>query len=542
MVQARHEADVSRDLARVAELAREGRAAEVRTLATALDASGNLVLLDDQVLLGTLLGMAHANAQEFTAAKAALDAVLPLVPAAAPGRQARFHSIVAWVVHGFGDEEAAMDAVVRALALAESRPLEACGEDIRAALGNCSLVLSLLHLCPLAADVAARAVAVAADHGLPTGPSEFQVGFVYYTWALRLDHLGLAEQSGRPWAQAEAHFSTALASDTLSVLFRSWAAAWRAVCAVRLGRLEQGWADLALARRLPVDPPNSSVQRSVGLAEGALLLAEGRIREAEAVLQPLWTKFDRVGTSPLIEEVAALLGQAAAARGDGSTALRWFRELHERYGRAQYDAWMSRATAARLRIERKALLRRTRQLEWDALSDPLTAVPNRRAFDATLPRLVAAAHADGASLSLGIVDVDRFKRVNDTFGHPVGDEVLRRVADILRSHSRDAGSCARYGGDELTLCLPISGAEAVVALDRISRLIADHPWSAVAPGLMVTVSVGVAELGPGDTAATLLWAADQSLLAAKRARPPAPPWPPDLDGQVPPARPPAHGR
>jgi diguanylate cyclase (GGDEF)-like protein len=542
MLQARHGADLSRVLARAADLAREGRAAEVRTLAGTLEAGSSPVPLDDRVLLGTLLGLAHANAQEFAAAKAALDAVSPLVSAAVPGRQARFHSVAGWVAHGGGDKEAAMEAVVRALALAEARPLESCGEDIRAALGNCSLVLCLLHLCPLAAEVAEKAVAVAAERGLPAGPSEFQVGFVYYTCALRLDHLGLAERSSRLWAQAEAHFGTALASDTLSVLFRAWAAAWRTVCAVRLGRVEQGRADLALARRLPVHPPNSSVQRSIGLAEGALLLAEGRIREAEAVLQPLWTSFERVSTSPFIEEVAALLGKAAAARGDGAAALRWFQELHERYGRAQYDAWLSRATAARLRTEQEALLRRTRQLESDVLSDPLTGVPNRRAFDANLPRLVAAAHAGGTSLSLGIVDVDRFKRVNDTFGHPVGDEVLRRVAQILRSHAPDADSCARYGGDELTLCLPVSGAGAVVVLDRITRLVASHPWSAVASGLMVTVSVGVAELGPDDTAATLLWAADQSLLEAKRARPPARPRPPDLDGQGPPARAPVYER
>ena len=65
-------------------------------------------------------------------------------------------------------------------------------------------------------------------------------------------------------------------------------------------------------------------------------------------------------------------------------------------------------------------------------------------------------------------------------------------------------------------------AEAAVALDRISRLIAGHPWSAVTPGLAVTVSVGLAELRPGDTAASVFWTADQSLLAAKHARAPAP--------------------
>jgi diguanylate cyclase (GGDEF)-like protein len=521
MPQTQHGVGLLDDLVRARDLAREGRAAEVRMLADRLDRSGQPVELDDRVLLGTLLGQAHANAQEFEAARAALDAVLPLVPAACPLRQARFHAVAAWTAHGRGDDEAAMDDIVRSLTMVEDPSLPG-GEDLRAALGNCSLVLALLQLFPLAAETAERSVQVAAANELAVGWSECQLGFVYLTWALRLDHLGLAEQSGRPWAQARVHLSNALASGAMSALFDGWAAAWRAICSARLGDIEQGLADLELARSLPVSPPNPSVRDFIDLAAGALLLAEGQIQAAESTLLGLWTRLDRPWRSPFVEEVASLLGQAAAARGDGAAALRWYREMHERYGRAQYGAWLARATAARLRIEQEALLRRTRELESDALSDPLTRVPNRRAFDADLPRLVAAAQASGTPLTLAIVDVDRFKRVNDTFGHPAGDEVLRQLATILRSRCPEADRCARYGGDEFTLCLPMPAGDAFATLDRVARLIAEHQWSAVAPGLAVTVSVGVAELGPGDTPATLFWSADQSLLAAKRTRTPAP--------------------
>jgi len=519
MLQSRHGVDVSSDLARAADLAREGRAAEVRALADELDRGDVPVGLDDRVLLGTLLALAHANSQAFEAARAALDTVLPLLPAASPVRQARFHAVAAWAAHGLRDDETAMDQVVRALTLMEGSGVPG-GEDLRAALGNCSLVLALLQLFPLAAETAERSIAVAVTHGLPTGWSEFQVGLVYFSWALRLDHLGLAEQGGERWSQARAHFGSALASSELSVLFRGWAMPWRGICCARLGDVEQGRRDVELARRLPVRPPNLAVQHTIDFAEGALLLAEGRIGEAEATLLSLWERLGTSAVSPFVEEIASLLGRAAAARGDGSGALRWYREMHVRYGRAQYGAWLARATAARLRIEQEALLRRTQELESDALSDPLTGVSNRRAFDANLPRLVAAAHSTGAPLTLAIIDVDRFKRVNDTFGHPAGDEVLRRIALILRGHSREADRCARYGGDELTLCLPVAAAEAEAALDRISRMIAEHPWSTVAAGLSVTVSVGLAELGPGGTAASLFWAADRSLLAAKHARPP----------------------
>jgi diguanylate cyclase (GGDEF)-like protein len=521
MPPAKQETDRRDRIRQVADLAREARAAELAALIDKLRAEDAAISLDDRLLLGTLLALAHANAQDYEGAQAALDAVLPLVPAARPVRQAGFNAMSGWAAHGLGDDEAALDAVVRALALVDGDAPHST-DDVRAVLGKCSLVLALLQLFPLAADVAERSISVACVvDGPPVSWLEFQVGFVYYGWAIRLDHLGLAEQSEFPWSAAKEHFSNALAAGELSVLFRAWALAWRAVCSARLGQAEQGRRDLDAAGALPVRPPNPGVQRSLAHAEGALLLAEGQLVAAERILLPLWESLGASEESPFIEEIAALLGRAAAARGDGRAALRWFREMHQRYGRAQYQVWLSRATAARLQIEQDALLRRTRELELDALSDPLTGVPNRRAFDANLPRLVAAAHAIGTPLTLAIVDVDRFKRVNDTFGHPVGDEVLRRVARILQDHSRDADRCARYGGDELTLCLPVAAPEAAVAMDRIKRMITDQEWSGVAPDLAVTVSVGLAGLRPGDSCAALLRAADRSLLAAKRARPPA---------------------
>jgi diguanylate cyclase (GGDEF)-like protein len=145
-------------------------------------------------------------------------------------------------------------------------------------------------------------------------------------------------------------------------------------------------------------------------------------------------------------------------------------------------------------------------------------VANRRAFDADLPRLVGAAQAAGSPLTLAILDVDRFKRVNDTHGHLVGDEVLRTVARLLREHIDGADRCARYGGDEFVLALPAAAGDATGTVTRIVRAVAEHSWSEVAAGLRVTVTAGLAELRPTDTSTTLFWAADQSLLAAKRAR------------------------
>ena len=147
-------------------------------------------------------------------------------------------------------------------------------------------------------------------------------------------------------------------------------------------------------------------------------------------------------------------------------------------------------------------------------------MPNRRSFDTELARLVRLARTAGDPLTLAVLDVDRFKRINDRHGHPTGDEVLRTVGRIVRERSRDGDRFARYGGDEFVLCLPLRADEAERAVGRIADAVAEFPWERVAPGLRVTISAGLGELAPADDATSLFFTADQSLLAAKRARPP----------------------
>jgi diguanylate cyclase len=516
MLQAQRDPRLTERLAAAVDLAREGRADELKKLAAQLEVDDVQVPLDDQVLLGTLLAQAYANAQDFPAAQTAIDALRPLVPTARRGLQARFQSVAAWSAQGLHDEDRAIELGVRAVTLADGCPAD---DDLFSALGNCALVFAQLQLFPLAVETGERAAAtVAAATGQPAGRLQFQLGYVHLCWAIRLEHLGLVEESRIQWVDAVRRFDRALTAGNLTNLFRAWAAAWRSTCAARMGRLEEAARDLEMARRTPVRPRNPSVERAIVHATGTLLVAEGRFADAEAELLASWGPAVEAGAQVWTEDVAWLLGRVALSTGNHAEALRWHREMHERYGRAQYEAWMSRATAARLRVEQEALVRRTRELESDVLSDPLTGVPNRRAFDANLPRLAATAHSTGTPLTLAILDIDHFKRINDSYGHAVGDEVLRQIAGILRAESREADRCARYGGDELVLCLPVELAAATGALARIARTIAEHTWSTISPGLTVTVSSGLAELAAGDTATTLFWAADQSLLTAKRAR------------------------
>ena len=147
-------------------------------------------------------------------------------------------------------------------------------------------------------------------------------------------------------------------------------------------------------------------------------------------------------------------------------------------------------------------------------SDALTGVSNRRGLDRHATRLVAAAHRQGTPLAAIIFDIDHFKRVNDTYGHPTGDAVIRAFADLLAATTPPASTIARLGGEEF-----------VVLLDRMSLQSAWHVAQAIRLALadvgshlpLVTVSGGIAELQLGDTIDTLLARADAATYAAKRA-------------------------
>ena len=157
---------------------------------------------------------------------------------------------------------------------------------------------------------------------------------------------------------------------------------------------------------------------------------------------------------------------------------------------------------------------RLRQLQRLAATDDLTMIANRRSFDDALERELARAVRSGEPLSLALLDLDLFKRVNDVFGHPAGDEVLRNVAASLVVACRELDTPARYGGEEFAIILPDCAPEHCLAIVERLRLAV-----AAAPGpTAITASAGVATFPHhASSMEELIAAADHALLAAKRA-------------------------
>jgi diguanylate cyclase (GGDEF)-like protein len=152
--------------------------------------------------------------------------------------------------------------------------------------------------------------------------------------------------------------------------------------------------------------------------------------------------------------------------------------------------------------------------ESEALTDPLTQLPNKRAFHETLTHLAAAAARDGSDLAAILFDLDQFKSINDTFGHAAGDRVLADVGALIPQILRSSDFAARFGGEEFVALLPgVSGNEAVLVAEKLRSSV---EAAVISPVEHVTASFGTAVF-PHDAGgpAGLLRAADLALYAAK---------------------------
>ncbi len=191
---------------------------------------------------------------------------------------------------------------------------------------------------------------------------------------------------------------------------------------------------------------------------------------------------------------------------------------------SEVDAMRKANEAYRQQLEKANETIREQQEQLDALSldatvDFLTQVPNRRAFDKRLHEEIERFRRGGPTFSLVLVDIDHFKQVNDRYGHATGDEVLRRVAQILEGDRRNTDFVARFGGEEFAILLPCTDEyQAAMLIDRVRELLEKTSIAMGGTVITVTISAGVAEMLPADKGtATLLQRADERLYRAKHA-------------------------
>ena len=157
-----------------------------------------------------------------------------------------------------------------------------------------------------------------------------------------------------------------------------------------------------------------------------------------------------------------------------------------------------------------------RRIEELAELDELTGSFNRRSIMRMLEEEIARSHRLNVPCTVALIDLDFFKRINDLYGHPTGDEVLRTFAITAFANIRSVDRFGRYGGEEFLLILPDTDeTSAVQMLDRLRGIIAELDWSAFSSGMRVTISAGVAMLRANEISDTLLARADGALYASK---------------------------
>jgi diguanylate cyclase (GGDEF)-like protein len=149
-----------------------------------------------------------------------------------------------------------------------------------------------------------------------------------------------------------------------------------------------------------------------------------------------------------------------------------------------------------------------------ALRDALTGIYNRRYLDEALERQIGICRRYSDALSMIMIDIDHFKRINDTLGHQAGDQVLIHLARTLQANLRDADIFARYGGEEFAVVLPRTSLDsASIVANKLQRVLAGQSFPNL--GWPLTISLGIAEFQTGESRTDLISRADQALYSAK---------------------------
>ena len=314
-------------------------------------------------------------------------------------------------------------------------------------------------------------------------------------------------------------------------------------------------------------PGLQPMARSISLASSALVavwrgdfvVAQARIDEATASLSKVttwldsfvrwccaelaWARQDWARAEAELDEMKKLalvveheqlacrahllLLQVCELQGKNEEAQREHRALRRRErrvaaegmsGRDSLVAWRLGARQSERHLQQALVA--SRQFERWSLEDALTGIANRRHFEQSLAERLLAPRRAETPLTVAMVDVDKFKSVNDRFTHLVGDRVLKTIAAVLASQVRENDLLARWAGDEFVILFAdASELEACQVCDRIREAVVGFDWESIAPGLRMTVSIGLSEASVGESAEAIVGRSDQAMYRAKLAEP-----------------------
>ena len=312
----------------------------------------------------------------------------------------------------------------------------------------------------------------------------------------------------------------------------------------KLGRYPEALAVLEPALAYFVKNEDAESIAQVRLARGSVLFRLGRRAEAMRDLDAARLHFKATGSNRFLEKAEEERANALAALGDWRGAYEARGALMEIRGRMNDRAREEHVSRLRVQFETEKkeqenlALTRIRRLQGIAialgvlviafliyfarrmrnlaLTDELTKLPNRRHVLRYADEQLRAARADGSAFSMLALDVDHFKRINDTYGHDAGDIVLRRVADTCRRVLGRSGRMGRTGGEEFLAVLPETDAKRAAGIaERLRVAVEGIDVSDVAPDLRITISIGVSESTSSDDFMAIAKRADDSLYRAK---------------------------
>jgi diguanylate cyclase (GGDEF)-like protein len=443
---------------------------------------------------------------------------------------ARSGANLAWLLAMIGEQ----DAVGEALAALDAAEASVDPTEAIWALDTNAIVLWLLRQFDQALPYAERAVELSRMHR-----PRLQRPLINLA-GLRVEMALQAGQSGESLAKI-VNAAVEMTNEAL-IFSRAVGDGWLerlALCNIAEYRLHLG--DAAAAERVLNQIPSSAGEMSDRCTYhylhmlGRVRVAQGRMREAidtlETCLQVASRANDLETSIPCQKDLADLHAQLgdferafaahrafqdlyvrqashAAQRRARLTTLEWEAE------RLRASVLAARQHAADLTASNRVLARETERLLRASMEDPLTGLQNRRQLDLTFLDLVAS----GKRYAIAMIDVDRFKLVNDGFSHPVGDAVLRAVAGLLRHSARAGDLTVRFGGDEFAMLLHDADVQAAIAVcERLRAGTAAYDWRALHPELSVTLSIGLAASDEAPNQEAVLAMADQRLYRAKQA-------------------------